>query len=425
MKSRFCLSARLLGAALCLALVLCGFAGCSQMGNIVSGVTAQTGEFPVQIDEVTIASKPQKVVVLSPALADVVLALGCETQLAAGSEECTQESLRSLTKINGTDPQAIVGAGPDLVLAGSLDESVRSSLRESGITVLEVAPAVDREDFERMYAQVSSALLGGGAGYDKGIETAQGIFTTLDDINRIVPKEKIITVCYLYDLEGRAVTGDMFGSTIMSYAGATNAFKSLSGGSYDFDTLRRSNPNVIFCPEELKDQILRSSSYWELQAVQDSQVIAMDPSMMEWQGRTVVSAALEISGTCFPELTQERSMHVTDPTDDIESQVSSMLGEPSPEPSGTGSETSSPGGDSYSTLREGDQSEDVLKMQTRLEALGFLDVEYDGHYGEYTAQCVREFQKVNGLPETGVADGETLKLLYSIGAKNKDGNIAE
>lgn len=424
MKSRFGLSARLAGIALGLTLVLYSFAGCSQVGDIVSGVTAQTGEFPVEIDGVTISSRPQKVTVLSPALADVVLALGCETQLTAGSEDCAQESLRSLTKIDGSNPQAIAGTGPDLVLAGSLDEGVKTSLQEAGITVLEVAPAVDREDFERMYAQVASALLGGGPGYDKGIETAQGIFTTLDDINRIVPKEKIITVCYLYDLESRAVTGDMFGSTIMSYAGATNAFKSLSGGSYDFNTLRMSNPNVIFCPEELRDQILRDRDFWELQAVQNDKVIAMDPSMMEWQGRTVVSAALEISGICFPELTEERSMHVTDPTSNIDSQVSSMMGDPASEPSGTSSEPGSEG-NSYSTLQQGDQSEDVLKMQTRLEALGFLDVEYDGHYGEYTAQCVRDFQRVNGLPETGMADGETLKLLYSINAKSKDGNTAE
>ena len=62
-------------------------------------------------------------------------------------------------------------------------------------------------------------------------------------------------------------------------------------------------------------------------------------------------------------------------------------------------------------------------MQTRLDELGYLDTVYDGHYGEYTAGCVREFQKVNGLPETGIADSDTQKMLYSNLAKAKNGNV--
>ena len=51
------------------------FAGCSQVEEIVSGVAA-TGEFPVEVNGVNIQSRPSRVVVLSPSLADVVLALG-------------------------------------------------------------------------------------------------------------------------------------------------------------------------------------------------------------------------------------------------------------------------------------------------------------------------------------------------------------
>ena len=72
-------------------LLICAFAGCSQVKDMVQGGTA-VGEYPVEVGGVTISGKPQKAVVLSPSLADVLLALGYETQLAAGSEECTQES---------------------------------------------------------------------------------------------------------------------------------------------------------------------------------------------------------------------------------------------------------------------------------------------------------------------------------------------
>lgn len=401
-------------AAACAVVLLCAAAGCSQIGNIVSNVAA-TGEFPVEIGDVTISARPQKAVALSPSLADVVLALGYETQLAAAGEECTQESLRDLQKIDSQDASAVLGVGPDLVLSAEpLDDEAQSAYEGAGVPVLVVQPAVDREDYERLYSQVSSAFAGGDSGYNAGIETAQSIFTTLDDINRIVPKEKVTTACYLYDLESSAVTGDMFGSTIMSYAGVTNVFKSLDGGAYEFQTLRISNPDAIFCVPGLKSQIESDSRFQEFQAVRNGRVFEMDPSLMEWQGRTVVTAAYEISAACFPELLEENSMEVTDPTESIDSKVSSMM------------ESSALAADDtpYETLQEGDQSEEVLKMQTRLDELGYLDTEYDGHYGSYTAGCVQEFQRLNGLEETGIADAETQRKLYSKTAKAKEGTAS-
>lgn len=402
------------GAFLLCLLLACGiFGGCSQVTGVVSSVTA-TGEFPVDINGVTVSSRPQKVAVLSPSLADVVLALGCETQLIAGSDDCTQDSLRDLQKLAANDSQAVIDLGPDLVLLDSNSSAASSALQEAGLTVLDVEPAVDREDFERLYSQVSSALLGGGSGYEAGVEEAQDIFLTLDTINRIVPKDKVTTACYLYDLEGSAVTGDLFGSTIMTYSGVTNVFNSLEGGVYEFDSLRVSNPNVIFCLPGLGSEIQSDSRFQNFQAVKNGKVVELDPSLMTWQGRTVVEAAYEISAAAFPELLEESSQ-VIDPTKEIDSAVSSAL-----ESSALESDTTE-----YETLQQGDQSEEVFQMQKRLDELGYLDTEYDGHYGEYTAGCVSEFQKANGLKETGVADGETQRKLYSNNAKAKSEAASE
>lgn len=386
-------------------LLVCGaFAGCSQMDSLVSGVTA-TGEFPVEVNGVTISSRPQKAVVLSPSLADVLLALDCETQLVGASEECTQGNLDELQKVSADDASAIQGLQPDLVLLDSSSNSAQAALEEAGVTVLNVDPATDREDFERLYSQVSSAFLGGGSGYDKGIETAQDIFITLDSINRIVPKDTVTTACYLYDLESQAVTGDMFASTIMSYAGVTNVFESVSGGSYDFESLRIANPNVIFCAPGLKDEIKNDSRFSDFQAVRDDKVVELDKSLMEWQGRTVVETAYEISASAFPELLEENSITVKDPTQDIENEVSSAMEAQS----------------KYETLEEGSQGDAVMALQDRLAKLGYLTEAYDGHYGATTANCVGNFQTANGLEATGIADPATQAALFAEGALRADG----
>lgn len=391
------------------ALALAALAGCARIGDIVSTVTANTGEFPVEVNGVTISARPQRVVVLSPGLADVILALGRETQLAAGSETCTQASLRSLEKINGNDPQAVLDQNPDLVLAESFDSAMGAALENANIPALAIEPAADRESFERLYAKVSTALAGEGAGYDDGIRAAQDIFTTLDDINRVAPKDKITTACYLYDLDGKAVTGDLFGDTIMSYAGVTNVFKSLSGGEYEFESLRIANPTVIFCAPGLEQALRADSRFENFQAVKNGRIFELDRSYMEWQGRTVITAALEIAGDSFPELLEESSMEVTDPTESIESAVSAQI-----ESSALEEDTTA-----YPTLQTGDDNDDVLRLQTRLDELGYLDAEYDGYYGSTTAGCVEDFQRDNGLEATGIADAETQRRLYNKYAKTK------
>lgn len=406
---------KLLAALLCIGICLTSLSGCTNVGDLVSG--APVGEFPVEVNGVTINAKPQRVVVLSPSLADVVLALNCETQLLAGANGCTQEALGKLQKVDAGDAGAIHDLAPDLVLVDPSCAGVEQALKDAGHTVLNIAPAVNREDFERLYSQVSSALNGGGPGYDLGIECAQNVFGTLDDINRQIPSSDTITTgCYLYDLEGSAVTGDMLGTTIMTYAGVTNIFSSLSGGQFGEDDLRVSNPDIIFCRPGLKEELSRDSRYSGLQAVRQGNIVEMETSMVEWQGRTVVSAAILICGSAYPELLEETSIgENTDPTSKIEDNVSSALA--SAQPQGSGS--SAP---EYEQLNPDDQSEDVYKMQERLEELGFLDAEYDGYYGEHTTECVKEFQRVNGLEQTGVADVDTLKRLYSTLAKDKDGN---
>lgn len=402
---------KLLAVMLCICICVVSMGGCSRVTDLVSGVTA--GEYPVEVGGVSISARPQKVVVLSPSLADVVLALGNEIQLIAGAATCTQESLRDLQKVDTGDVTAISELGADLVLLDPNCAGAEQALRDAGITVLNIAPAVNREDFERLYSQVSSALNGGGPGYDQGINCAQDIFLTLDNINRLIPqKDTVTTGCYLYDLNGSAVTGDMLGTTIMTYSGVTNIFTSLSSGQYNEDDLRVSNPSVIFCRPGLKSELESDTRYNSLQAVREGKVIEMEPSMMEWQGRTIVNAALTISGGAYPELLEETPVGGdSDPTSKIEDQVSSALASAAPQEDST----------QYEPLHQDDQSEEVFRMQERLEELGYLDAEYDGYYGEHTVACVKEFQRVNNLEQTGIADSDTLKRLYSTLAKDKDG----
>jgi len=79
---------------------------------------------------------------------------------------------------------------------------------------------------------------------------------------------------------------------------------------------------------------------------------------------------------------------------------------------------------SYSTfvqeLAEGDEADDVQRIETRLAALGYLDGAPDKMYDEYTTAVVSAFQANSGLEATGMIDRTTVDMLFSENAPESD-----
>ena len=61
----------------------------------------------------------------------------------------------------------------------------------------------------------------------------------------------------------------------------------------------------------------------------------------------------------------------------------------------------------------GSRGNAVLEINKRLKELRYLKKGNSKQYNEATQEAVRHFQQLNGLPETGTADPETLSLLLS------------
>lgn len=76
---------------------------------------------------------------------------------------------------------------------------------------------------------------------------------------------------------------------------------------------------------------------------------------------------------------------------------------PTPEPQVTPSQT----------LRLGSKGDDVVLLQVRLMALGYLSGKADGVFGSATGAAVAAFQLRNGLSADGVAGPKTYRKLYS------------
>lgn len=379
--------------------------GCGQTNDVTSGVG--TTDFPVTVNEVTIQQKPEGVAVLSDNLADVVLALNYEAVLKARTADCTQSDLEVLPIVEPTDYAAMSGVGATLALVDELPgEEEVSAAASAGVTLLAIEPAKSREDLERLYSQVGAALQGGVTGYEKGGKTAKNVFITIDDVERVIPVSDTPKVsCYLFDAQGHGVTGDMFHSILFSSAGLTNAATDCTGGDFPLENLKLADPSYIFCPTGVKAQLEAAEGYKDLTAVKEGRVYEMDPTWMTCQGRGLIQAVSFMAGTVFPELLEDTGdgTQSTDSGDDTQSGGDSSSSATSSLPEGA------PSGE----LKIGDEGDDVLRLQYRLQELGYLFVPPTGLFAEGTEQCVKDFQLLNGMVVTGVADEATIALLFS------------
>lgn len=70
-------------------------------------------------------------------------------------------------------------------------------------------------------------------------------------------------------------------------------------------------------------------------------------------------------------------------------------------------------------LQKGSKGDEVVKLQNRLNELGYSVGKADGDFGNKTKAAIEQFQGDNGLDVTGIADEKTLELLYSEDAVSK------
>lgn len=411
-------------STLLLAVALCGalLAGCGGGSNLADGMAAQ--DYPITIQNVTIDKKPEGVVVLSDNLADVILTMGYEITLKGKSAACTQEDLSLLPDRTIDSVGDMQADGVTLVLTDTQPTEAQSAaLKDAGISVLVIAPATSREDLTRLYLEVGAAMNGGKTGYAAAQRSAESTLLSVDEISRLIPASATQpTACYLYAIAGEdqldAATGDTLAGKLLEYAGYTNNFSDSTGGAASFQSLLVGNPEYIFCDTGLKEQLLANSALSGLNAVKNNHVYEIPRANMTRQGRTLFTAAGTLASIAHPEVLSggSASSVTSEASSSAVSSAPSASSAASSAPTSTSSSTVSVPPDSIQqsgVLQKDDTGSEVLKMQQRLDELGYMYVAPSGTFGGGTVQCLKDFQLYNGLEVTGIADAKTLEKLYS------------
>ena len=248
-------------------------------------------------NEVTVEEEPSTVVTVSPAITEIIYALGGESKLIGRSDyddypEAVAD-IQAVGPIDLPDTELIVSLEPEVVLASSIfSEEAYNALTDAGITVVIVK---DETSLDGMIYTVETVADVIGL-HDAGQELAMGLSDQISEIynqaNETIAEDGItVYYCMGFGEYGDYTAGpDTFINDIITYAGCVNAASDADGWSYSTEQLLAADPDIILVPDWGYDAFISTEPYSELSAVQNNAVVSVDANIFERVGPRNVDA---------------------------------------------------------------------------------------------------------------------------------------
>lgn len=300
---------RSLAASLAASLVLTlGVAGCGSDSD--NGGSAPTttrpadapaaAGFPLTVEaangSVTFDDAPSKIVVLSPALTEIVYAVGAGDQVVAVDDQSNFPEGVPTTALSGYEPnvEAISNYEPDLVLASGDNGDLVAGLEKIGITTLILPAATDLDD---NYRQIE--LVGDVTGRsDEADDLVDEMKTQMKDLEAEVPDGPAVTYFHELDQTLYSVTSKSFIGELYALAGFDNIADEADpeGSGYpqlSAEYIIEQDPQAIFladtkCCAQTRDTLAARPGWGNLRAVTEGHVYELDDDVASRWGPRVV-----------------------------------------------------------------------------------------------------------------------------------------
>lgn len=259
--------------------------------------TSET-DYPLAICDTVISNCPQKVISLSPALTDIVCALGSDAQLCGVSDLCvTDRELPTFGSSVMPNTDGIIQSGAEVVLCtGAISGEDMQTLTDAGIAVAVVQLPTDFEQLEQTYTIVAQIMSGAITGRMNAQYTFGRISARLSSIKSQISKRP--TVLLLTECGTAAADGTLW-ADMLDFAGGKNAAKSVS---VDDSAIIAANPEYIFAPKSECERIMNDSAFASLSAVVGGNVTELPHSILGSMGERMVSGVEIMAAAMHPDL---------------------------------------------------------------------------------------------------------------------------
>lgn len=323
----------------------------------------QTCEFPVEVEDATgetvvVEEEPTRVVALQANAAQHMWSIGAKEKVVGMPvQEYTtylngSENRTGILEVGDSgflvpDTEQVIDLEPELVLAPDISSDTAADLREAGATVYQY-PLIS--NFEQMYGVVEDVGKLVGA-CEAAPETITSVEETAETIEQAVGDQQAPDV--YYEFAQFTVAPGTIEHEVITSAGGNNIV-----GEDDFDSnygqlndelIIERDPEFLILQEGA--EIPDSEAVRQTTAVQEDQIIRIDPNFISQHGPRTVEPLQTIAEGLFPEA-------VAEATNDTASADESTAGSDSDSNSTSeGSDSTSEGSDS--TAEDDDEPSDT------------------------------------------------------------------
>ncbi|MBR4506780.1 MAG: ABC transporter substrate-binding protein [Bacteroidales bacterium] len=249
---------------------------------------------------VVVPTQPQRVVSLSPAVTEIVYALGAEDILVGRTDFCEYPpeaaAIPSIGGISNLNIEKILSLNPDLVISGSMvGKKVTDQMDQMGVPMVCV---VEKPHFEALYDNITAIgrLVGKEREADSLVESLKWkVERLLTDTSLSTLNSQLSTCYYVVGFgPGGNFTagGNTFINDIIRMAGGRNIAEDIDGWSYSLEALVKEDPDYIIVRREDSAAFCGMKPYNTLGAVKNGHVIGIVSGTLDLQVPRNIDAVL-------------------------------------------------------------------------------------------------------------------------------------
>ncbi|QGG97127.1 ABC transporter substrate-binding protein [Actinomarinicola tropica] len=266
------------------------------------------GTFPVTVSadngEVTIESRPEAIVSISPTGTEMLFAIGAGDQVVAVDEYSYYPEEAPVTDLSGFQPnvEAIASYEPDLVVLSTDPGDVADGLERIGIPAIHLDSA---EDLDDTYRQLE--LLGVATGnVGSAAEVVSQMQTEIDEIVATIPDD-LAERTYFHELDSQlySVSSDTFIGRVYALLGLRSIGDEAPDDAGNYPQLSEefvldADPDFIFladaqCCDQSPETVAARPGWDTLTAVEEGRVIVVDEDAASRWGPRIVDFLREVA----------------------------------------------------------------------------------------------------------------------------------
>ena len=247
---------------------------------------------------VNVPVNPKRVVSLSPAVTEIVFALGADSLLVGRTEFCVYppeaSRIENIGGISNLNIEKVLSCNPDLIISGSMvPQKVVKQFADMGVPLVCV---IEKPHFDALYENISKIGYLIGAPHradslnavlrDRMKNTLALNHSSTQTFKHSNTQAFTPTVYYVVGFgSGGNFTagGNTFINDIIEMAGGRNIAADSEGWAYSLEALMQADPDFILIRAEDSARFCQTSPYNKLTAVRQGRTISLEDGILDLQ----------------------------------------------------------------------------------------------------------------------------------------------